>query len=96
MVRYVAVIDLGKSNSKLALVDTQTTQELHVRTQHATVNNAGLYPSIDHLAIETFLVDEVWKAMRTVSDRCHYCDHSWRNCGTYWEGRSIDTARTGL
>lgn len=61
MVRYVAVIDLGKSNSKLALVDTQINQELHVSTQHAAVNTSGLYPAIDHLSIETFLTEELGK-----------------------------------
>lgn len=57
MNRYVAVIDLGKSNSKLALVDTHSAQELHVTTQPAKTDESGLYPAIDHLVIERFLAD---------------------------------------
>lgn len=54
MCRYVAVIDLGKTNSKVALVDTTTATELSVITSpSATQNNQ--YPSLDHDAIEKFI-----------------------------------------
>ena len=56
MIRYVAVIDLGKSNSKLALVDTHNASELHVISESTAVTTAGPYPAIDHQAIERFLI----------------------------------------
>lgn len=59
MVRYVAVIDLGKTNSKVALVDTQTAEEVKVVTQPATVNLSGLYPSLDHQAVKAFVIDSL-------------------------------------
>lgn len=57
MIRHVAVIDLGKTNSKVALVDTLTATEVHLITQPAAVSSETLYPSLDHQAIETFVVD---------------------------------------
>lgn len=57
MIRFVAVIDLGKTNSKVALVDTQQCVEVQVIKQAAAVNSESLYPSLDHQAIEAFLVD---------------------------------------
>ena len=56
MIRYVAVIDLGKSNSKLALVDTHSASELHVVSESTEITTTGLYPAIDHHAIERFLI----------------------------------------
>lgn len=63
MARYVAVIDLGKTNSKVALVDTAIASEIHVITQPAAVNSDTLYPSLDHLAIEVFVLE----ALRVLS-----------------------------
>ncbi|ASJ74264.1 FGGY-family carbohydrate kinase [Granulosicoccus antarcticus] len=57
----VAVIDLGKSNSKVALVDTDSSRELHVFTTPARVVDSGPYPHIDHAHIEAFLVDSLAK-----------------------------------
>lgn len=51
----VAVIDLGKSNSKLALVDTDTLQELKVYTTPAAVVDDGPYPHLDQEKIEAFV-----------------------------------------
>ena len=56
MIRYVAVIDLGKSNTKLALVDTHNACELNVVSESASVTTTGLYPAINHLVIERFLI----------------------------------------
>ncbi len=63
MIRFVAVIDLGKTNSKVALVDTQQCVEVQVIKQAAAVSSESLYPSLDHHAIEAFLVD----ALKTLS-----------------------------
>ena len=59
MLRYIAVIDLGKTNSKVALVDTQMAQELTVVTQPATVETSGPYPCIDHQAVKAFVIDSL-------------------------------------
>lgn len=52
----VAVIDLGKTNSKVALVDTELAQEIQVVTQPATVNENSRYPCLDHESIEAFIL----------------------------------------
>jgi len=59
--RFVAVIDLGKSNSKVALVDTRDAVEVEVLTQPAAVKNDGLYPCLDHQLIEKFVIDALTK-----------------------------------
>ena len=56
MKRYVAVVDLGKSNSKVALVDTTTATEVEVLTQPAALRTDTLYPSLDHGAIHGFII----------------------------------------
>jgi sugar (pentulose or hexulose) kinase len=61
VVHHVAVIDLGKTNSKVALVDTKTASEIHVVKQAAAVNNESLYPSLDHNAIEDFVFDSLYQ-----------------------------------
>ncbi|MFK7993104.1 MAG: FGGY-family carbohydrate kinase [Granulosicoccus sp.] len=62
MPRYVAVIDLGKTNSKVALVDTSKATEILVITQPAASDSTTLYPSLDHQAIKIFVLD----ALRTL------------------------------
>jgi len=57
MNRYVAVIDLGKTNSKVALVDTMQCAEVQVLKQPAVVIYDEQYPHHDHKAIEVFLID---------------------------------------
>ncbi|MFT4727122.1 MAG: sugar (pentulose or hexulose) kinase [Granulosicoccus sp.] len=59
MTRFVAVIDLGKTNSKLALVDTALAVEAQVIKQATPVNTDSLYPSLDHLAIEAFIIESL-------------------------------------
>jgi len=57
----VAVIDLGKTNSKVALVDTAQAQEVQVLTQPATVNVKTQFPSIDHESIQSFTFNAISK-----------------------------------
>lgn len=57
MIRYVAVIDIGKTNAKVALVDTTLATEIDVNRQRVDINTTTLYPSLDHFAIEHFIVD---------------------------------------
>ncbi|MFK7855456.1 MAG: FGGY-family carbohydrate kinase [Granulosicoccus sp.] len=59
MPKYVAVIDLGKTNSKVALVNTKLAQEVLVTTQANIVNSASEYPCLDHQAIKAFVLDSL-------------------------------------
>ena len=56
MSALAAVIDLGKTNVKFALVDTERAAEVEVLTEATTINTRGRYPCIDHEAIESFLL----------------------------------------
>lgn len=55
MIRHVAVIDLGKTNSKVALVDTNTATEIQVIKQPSVANSNTLYLSLDHEATRAFV-----------------------------------------
>lgn len=55
-VPYVAVVDIGKTNAKLAIVDPQNWQELAVRTMANQVLPGPLYPHFDVDAIWAFLL----------------------------------------
>jgi sugar (pentulose or hexulose) kinase len=55
--RHVAVIDIGKTNAKLALVDLDTLSEIAVRTTPNTVLTDGLYPHFDCDRIWSFILD---------------------------------------
>lgn len=59
MPRFVAVIDLGKTNSKVALVDTFLALEIRVIKRITPASPDTLYPSLDHLATEAFMVESV-------------------------------------
>ena len=59
MTRTVAVIDLGKTNSKVALVDTVSAVELVVLTQPALNRVDTRYPSLNHEAIGTFIIESL-------------------------------------
>lgn len=65
MTHLVAVIDLGKSNSKVALVDTHIAKEIDVILQATSTTHTTLYPSLDHNATEAFIVD----ALRELSSQ---------------------------
>ncbi len=51
--RYIAVVDIGKTNAKVALVDLVAQRESVVRTRPNTVDRRGLYPHFD--------VDSLWR-----------------------------------
>lgn len=55
--RYVAVIDIGKTNAKVALVDLATRGELASRKQLNTPRKDGPYPHHDIDAIWSFILD---------------------------------------
>lgn len=55
--RHVAVIDIGKTNAKLALVDLATRSELTALRQPNKVRTDGPYPHYDIDAISSFIVD---------------------------------------
>ncbi|MBX2886510.1 MAG: hypothetical protein KTR32_41530, partial [Granulosicoccus sp.] len=63
MIRYVAVIDLGKTNSKVALVDTNEAKEICVIKQPTAVNSDSVepdfYPALDHVAIREFVLESL-------------------------------------
>ena len=60
----VIVIDLGKTNSKLALVDTAQANEIQVVTQPAAVSTRALYPCIDHESIAAFIFNSLQQFAR--------------------------------
>ncbi|RVT83491.1 carbohydrate kinase [Rhodobacteraceae bacterium CCMM004] len=53
----VAVIDIGKTNAKLALVDTTGPAEIAVHTRPNRVLDAGPYPHVDVDGIWSFVLD---------------------------------------
>jgi sugar (pentulose or hexulose) kinase len=55
--RHVAVIDIGKTNAKLALVDLETLGETAVRRTPNTVLRDGPYPHYDTEALWAFVLD---------------------------------------
>ena len=55
--RHVAVIDIGKTNAKLALFDLDTLSEVAVRTTPNTVLTDGLYPHFDCDRLWSFILD---------------------------------------
>lgn len=55
--KHVAVIDIGKTNAKLALVDTADLSEVAVVTQPNIVRDAPPYPHFDVETIWDFLLD---------------------------------------
>ncbi|MBP0484949.1 FGGY-family carbohydrate kinase [Sagittula salina] len=53
---HVAVLDIGKTNAKLALVETETMQELAVLTRPNTVLQGPPYPHFDTEALWAFFL----------------------------------------
>jgi sugar (pentulose or hexulose) kinase len=53
----VAVIDIGKTNAKVALVDLATLSEVNVLTTPNTVLRKGLWPHFDTARLEAFILD---------------------------------------
>ena len=56
-IRRVAVIDIGKTNAKVALVDLETLSELAVRKTANTVRTEGPYPHYDIATLWRFILD---------------------------------------
>jgi len=56
-VRHVAVIDIGKTNAKLVLVDMDRLAEVAVKTRPNTVVSAGPYPHYDIDGLWNFILD---------------------------------------
>lgn len=56
-IRRVAVIDIGKTNAKLALVDVETRAEITALRQPNKVRTDGLYPHHDVDALWAFVLD---------------------------------------
>jgi sugar (pentulose or hexulose) kinase len=59
MLRYVAVIDIGKTNAKLLLIDLATGQELRVFKTPNRVLNTGPYPHFDAEGLWAFLTESL-------------------------------------
>ncbi|BCH26339.1 FGGY-family carbohydrate kinase [Mesorhizobium sp. L-8-3] len=59
MTRYVAVIDIGKTNAKVALVDLELTREMAVRTRPNTVLPGAPYPHFDTDALWDFILESL-------------------------------------
>lgn len=55
--RHVAVIDIGKTNAKVAIVDMDGLAEIAVRTRPNTVLNAAPYPHYDIDGLWAFVLD---------------------------------------
>jgi sugar (pentulose or hexulose) kinase len=55
--RHVAVIDIGKSNAKVAVVDTESFAEVAVRSQPNVVLRDGPYPHYDIDGMWSFILD---------------------------------------
>jgi sugar (pentulose or hexulose) kinase len=54
-IRFVAVIDIGKTNAKVALVDLDLLSELAIETTPNTVLRDGPYPHFDEAALWAFI-----------------------------------------
>jgi sugar (pentulose or hexulose) kinase len=55
--RHIAVIDIGKTNAKLVLIDSGTRQQLAVRSTPNTVVKDGLYPHADVERLWGFILE---------------------------------------
>ncbi|MCJ8323984.1 MAG: carbohydrate kinase [Rhizobiales bacterium] len=51
--QHIAVIDIGKTNAKLVLIDAQSSQQLNILSCPNTVLQDGIYPHLD--------VDNIWQ-----------------------------------
>ncbi|RUU06375.1 carbohydrate kinase [Mesorhizobium sp. USDA-HM6] len=59
MIRHVAVIDIGKTNAKVALVDLASMQEVALRRTANAVSSDGPYPHHDVERLWTFVLDSL-------------------------------------
>lgn len=63
--RFVGVIDIGKTNAKFAVVDRESMSEIAVRTMPNRVIDAAPYPHFDIEGIWAFLKDAIAELNRT-------------------------------
>lgn len=59
MIRHVAVIDIGKTNAKVAMVDLEHMREIDVRTRPNLVLQDGPYPHFDIGALWEFILESL-------------------------------------
>ena len=59
MMKTVAVIDIGKTNAKVALVDLERFEEIAVRKAGNAVSADGLYPHFDTERLWRFILDSL-------------------------------------
>jgi sugar (pentulose or hexulose) kinase len=57
--RHIAVIDIGKTNAKVVLIDSMTRGQLGVRSTPNTVRMDGLYPHADTERLWQFILDSL-------------------------------------
>jgi sugar (pentulose or hexulose) kinase len=57
--RHVAIIDVGKTNSKVTLVDAAEAAERALRTHHNATRTEGPYPHLDAAGIWDFVSDSL-------------------------------------
>lgn len=62
--RHVAVIDIGKTNAKVALVDLATLSEIAVHRTPNMVTKGGLYPHFDCEGLWRFIKDSLTELQR--------------------------------
>ena len=62
----IAVLDVGKTNVKLVVVDAATRDEIWVRTVPNTIRCDGPYPHADVAMIEAFLIDALADAAAAI------------------------------
>ena len=67
MLRHVAVIDIGKSNAKVAVVDLQSNTEIAVRKQANHILAAAPYPHYDVETIWAFILGALSELNRETS-----------------------------
>lgn len=57
--RFIAVIDIGKTNAKVVLIDAQTSQQLAARSTPNTVRSDGPYPHADVERLWGFMLESL-------------------------------------
>ncbi|UJW85550.1 FGGY-family carbohydrate kinase [Devosia sp. SL43] len=57
--RLIAVIDIGKTNAKVVLIDAETRSQLAARSTPNTVRRDGLYPHMDVERLWGFIVESL-------------------------------------
>ena len=57
--RFIAVIDIGKTNAKVVLIDAHTSQQLAARSTPNSVRRDGLYPHADVERLWAFMLESL-------------------------------------